>query len=245
MISSNKCYGFIPARYESTRFPGKPLALIDNMPMFWHVYHRASQCPYLDYIYLITDDSRIYDSAANLQIPVLMTSKHHASGSDRILEASAQMGISGDCIVVNIQGDEPLLHPQMLTQLIYPFAREEIRVTTLARQISAQESENPNMVKVVFSNQNKALYFSRSQIPYCASSNREQIYWGHIGLYAYKLDTLHKFSSLGQSDLEQTEKLEQLRLLEAGISIHIEQTQHKSYGVDEPEDLTLVKSILE
>lgn len=245
MINANKCYGFIPARYEATRFPGKPLALIDDKPMCWHVYNRAVQCPFLDHVYLVTDDTRIYDTATDYQIPVLMTSKDHASGSDRILEASTQLGLSGNCIVLNIQGDEPLLHPEMLTQLIDPFTRENVQVSTLVRQITEQEAENPNLVKVVFSHQGQALYFSRSKIPYYASTNKEKTYWGHIGLYAYKLDILHQFSCLEQSELEQAEKLEQLRLLEAGIPIHIGQTSHKSYGVDEPEDLTLVKSILE
>jgi len=245
MTNSSNFYGFIPARYESSRFPGKPLALIADRPMFWHVYKRAKQCPYLDHIYLVTDDSRIYDSAIHYRVPVLMTSRDHASGTDRILEASTQLGISGDCVVLNIQGDEPLLHPEMLTQLIDPFTRGKAQVSTLIRQITPSEAENPNLVKVVFSHKGKALYFSRSKIPYYASSDQEQIYWGHIGLYAYKLDVLQQFSSLEQSDLEETEKLEQLRLLEAGIPIHVSTTSHKSYGVDEPQDLTMVKSILE
>ena len=245
MINSNKCYGFIPARYESSRFPGKPLAEIANKPMFWHVYNRSIQCPYLDQVYLVTDDNRIYDASLNLEIPVLMTAKHHASGTDRILEACGHLNITGESVILNIQGDEPLLHPEMLTQLIDPFEREEVQVSTLTRQITNPEAENPNLVKVIFSHQHKALYFSRSKIPYYAGSSQNPIYWGHVGLYAYKLDVLKRFATLGPSFLEQTEKLEQLRFLEAGIPIHIQQTTHKSYGVDEPEDLRIVKSILE
>ncbi|MBW1764344.1 MAG: 3-deoxy-manno-octulosonate cytidylyltransferase [Deltaproteobacteria bacterium] len=212
-----QCFGVLPARYGSTRFPGKPLADILGKPMFWHVYTRAKQCPVLKQVVLATDDKRIFTAAQDLNVPVVMTKDDHPSGTDRILEAAQILNIPDDAIVANIQGDEPVLEPAMLT--------------------------NPDLVKVVFSKNGRALYFSRSKIQYPRDGEKGEHY-GHIGLYAFRMDVLKKFVSLGASGLEKTEKLEQLRLLENGIPVHVGITCHKSIGVDRPEDIEQVIRIL-
>ncbi len=236
--------GIIPARYQSTRFPGKPLADIMGKPMFWHVYHRAGRCRLMQKIYLATDDARIYRAAQDLEVPVLMTSDKHQSGTDRIKEAALTLGLSREDVVVNIQGDEPALEPKMLDQLLEPFVSAyEINVTTLARKIDPSLSSDPNLVKVVVSQTGRALYFSRSKIPFSHSAQDPVL--GHIGLYAYRMDCLEKFQKLGMSALEKAEKLEQLRLLEADIPIHVVLTQYCSRGVDVPEDISKVTRIIQ
>jgi len=243
MEKQQKCYGIIPARYGSTRFPGKPLADISGKPMFWHVFTRASKCPELSQVFLATDDERIESAAKALRVPVIATRSDHPSGTDRVLEAAIILDLPEDAIVVNIQGDEPLLEPAMLTELIRPFASPEIEVTTLAGKIGSEEAENKNRVKTVFSNTGKALYFSRLPIP-CYRNGQEELFFGHIGLYAFRMNALRKFVALGQGRLEIAEKLEQLRLLENDISIHVVLTEHKSIGVDKPEDVLTIREIL-
>lgn len=233
------CFGIIPARYESSRFPGKPLADILGRPMFWHVHQRASQCALIGKIALATDDNRIYSESCKYNIPAVMTAADHASGTDRVLEAAQQMQIPEDAVVVNIQGDEPMLEPEMLTQLVEPFADPNIEVTTLATRITAAEAQNPDQVKVVWSKAGSALYFSRSPIPFSRDGEADA-YWGHIGLYAFRMRTLRRFVALGQSQLERQEKLEQLRLLENDIPIYVVPTTHRTCGVDRPEDVETV-----
>ncbi len=232
----------IPARFGSTRFPGKPLALIQGKPMFWHVYSRACLCPDLQSVYLATDDQRILQEAEKLNVPALLTSSEHASGTDRVLEAAQALGLGQNTVVLNIQGDEPALEPEMLSQLLLPFQKDQVQVSTLARSISANQALDPNQVKVVCNHQGQALYFSRAAIPYNAGN--EEHYLGHIGLYAYQMQTLHEFSRLGPSILERTEKLEQLRLLQAGIPVRVVITKHLSYGVDRPQDIQYIEKIL-
>lgn len=238
-----KGYGIIPARYGSSRFPGKPLAKILGKPMFLHVFERAKQCPELSQIVLATDDNRIISAAKDLEVPVLMTRDDHPSGTDRILEAAELLGVPEDAVVVNIQGDEPALEPAMLTELVRPFMAPEVQVTTLARKINREEGENPDRVKVVFANDGRALYFSRSPIPHPPDGEWDEFY-AHIGLYAFRMNILKEFVVLGPSRLETTEKLEQLRLLENGIPIHVVVTDHRSIGVDRPEDIETVSKIL-
>jgi len=238
-----KCYGIIPARYGSTRFPGKPLANILGKPMFWHVFKRAGQCPELSQVILATDDRRIFSAAEKLNVPVVMTQKDHPSGTDRVLEAAIQLRVHDDSIVVNIQGDEPVLEPAMITELIFPFTDPEVQITTLAKKIDFKEAENPDQVKVVFGENGKALYFSRSIIPYPHSRSRAEFY-GHIGLYAFRMNALQQFAAFNPGRLETTEKLEQLRLLENGIPIQIVTTDHQSIGVDRSEDIDIVSKIL-
>jgi 3-deoxy-manno-octulosonate cytidylyltransferase (CMP-KDO synthetase) len=243
MTALPACYGIIPARYRSKRFPGKPLADILGRPMIWHVFERARQCKALSKVILATDDARIQDVAEKLGIPVVMTRTDHPSGTDRVLEAAQKLELPLDSVVVNIQGDEPALNPAMLTQLLQPFKVPEIQVTTLARQIHAGEAQKPDLVKVVFGQQGRALYFSRAPIPYHRDLKNHK-HHGHIGIYAFRLPVLQKFVILTRGRLEVTEKLEQLRLLENGIPIHIVVTEYQCIGVDRPEDIKTVSEII-
>ena len=237
------CYGIIPARFQSARFPGKPLAAIDGRPMIWHVFNQARQCPRLSSVVLATDDDRIRSVAEKYDIPVVMTRADHPSGTDRILEAAGKMKLPADSVVLNIQGDEPLLEPDMLAELVQPFSQPQVQATTLARQITSREATSPDLVKVVFGHNNAALYFSRSPIPFHRDTSRNH-YYGHIGIYAFRMQTLEKFVTMDQSRLEVTERLEQLRLLENNIPLHIVLTEHRSIGVDRPEDLQVVEKII-
>ena len=239
-----KIYGIIPARYDSKRFKGKPLAKILGKPMYWHVYKRSKKCPELSQVVLATDDERIVSSAKSLNVPVVMTRNDHISGTDRVLEAAEKLCVPEDAVVVNIQGDEPILEPAMLSELVKPFESPEIHVTTLARKSHPKEAENPDLVKVVFAKDHKALYFSRSPVPVSRNRKEYELY-GHIGLYAFRMSILRQFVILGPSRLEVIEKLEQLRLLENGIPIHVVITNHRSIGVDRPEDIKTVSKILQ
>jgi 3-deoxy-manno-octulosonate cytidylyltransferase (CMP-KDO synthetase) len=238
-----QCYGIIPARYQSARFPGKPLADIHGKPMYWHVYQRARQCPEFSRIVLATDDRRIENSAHDLDVPVVMTAGDHPSGTDRVLEAAKIIKVPQDGVVVNIQGDEPALEPAMLTELLTPFRASGVSVTTLARKISVQEAQNPDRVKVVFAPNGKALYFSRCPIPH-PHSEQKPSHYVHIGIYAFRMNCLREFVSLDQSPLEITEKLEQLRLLENNIPIQVVLTEYQSIGVDRPEDIAIVSEMM-
>jgi len=237
------CYGIIPARYQSTRFPGKPLADILGRPMIWHVFERARQCPNLSAVVLATDDDRIQSTAQKWGIPAIMTRPDHPSGTDRVLEAAQKLKLDPAAVIVNIQGDEPTLEPALLTELVNPFHKPDIQVTTPARKINAAEAENPDLVKVVFAADHRALYFSRSAIPYHRNATTRN-YYGHIGIYAFRMSTLKKFVALKQSGLEVTEGLEQLRLLYNNIPIYIVETDHRSIGVDRPEDIETVCKII-
>ena len=238
-----ECYGFIPARYQSARFPGKSLAQIAGRPMIWHVFDQARQCPELSSVVLATDDDRIRSVAEKYEIPVVMTRADHPSGTDRVREAARKMNLPANAVVINIQGDEPVLEPAMLTELVRPFSNPEVQVTTLARKINAREAASPDLVKVVFTLSGTALYFSRLPIP-CHRDAQKDKFYGHIGLYAFRMQALEKFVTLDQSRLELTEKLEQLRLLENNIPLHIVLTKHQSIGVDRPEDIQVVEQII-
>lgn len=239
MAKVPKCYGIIPTRYASSRFKGKPLADIHGKPMFWHVYTRACQCPEMEQVVLATDDERIFSAAKELGVEVLMTGSHHACGTDRVLEAARILNIPEQAVVVNIQGDEPALDPEMISELVSPFSSPVVEVATLAHEVTREEADNPDLVKVVIAGNNTALYFSRYPIPYPRSEAGLPCY-GQIGLYAFRMATLERFVSLGQSLLEKTEKLEQLRLLDNGFSIHVVKTNHRSHGVDRPSDIEAV-----
>ncbi len=238
-----QCHGIIPARFASSRFPGKPLADILGYPMFWHVYQRARACPDLQSVTLATDDSRILEAARAFDIPALMTRGDHPSGTDRVLEAAEQLDFSEDSVVVNIQGDEPALSPELLTLLLSPFADPGTQVATLARCISTEEAQSTDVVKVVLDAKDRALYFSRSPIPHPREG--ASAYLGHIGLYAFRLHALRAFVALGPGRLEEIEKLEQLRLLEAAIPIHVLLTEQCTQGVDRPQDIPRVCSMLQ
>lgn len=242
-MSSPTCYGIIPARYQSRRFPGKPLVEIQGKPMFWHVYTRAKQCHDLAEVVLATDDERILKAADDLAVPAVMTRSDHRSGTDRVLEAARQLKVSDNSVVLNIQGDEPLLEPHMLTQLIRPFGAETVQVTTLARAFEPSEDKGPDRVKVVFSNSGHALYFSRSTMPFQREGQAATVYL-HIGLYAFRMKALEQYVALQRGRLETLEKLEQLRLLENDIPIHVVITEHQSIGVDRPEDLEVIERLM-
>ncbi len=243
MTTLPPCYGIIPARYQSSRFPGKPLADVLGKPMFYRVYERAASCPSLQKVCLATDDERIFKAAETLHVPVVMTDPNHPSGSDRIMEAAELLGFEDESIIVNIQGDEPALDREIIGALVGPLQNPDIQVSTPARIISSEEADNPDRVKVARSAKGFALYFSRSKIPcFRDQSSTDSTYLLHIGLYAYRLPTLKAFTSMAPSPLETIEKLEQLRLLEAGIGIFVVLTDYKSFGIDRPEDLELLIS---
>jgi 3-deoxy-manno-octulosonate cytidylyltransferase (CMP-KDO synthetase) len=211
--------------------------------MFWHVMRRAAMCPLVSRVVLATDDERIFQAAQELGEDVLMTGSHHASGTDRVLEAAQLLQAGPEDIIINVQGDEPALHPEMLTELIRPFDAPDVLVTTLGTPISAEEAASPDRVKIARAVDGSALYFSRAPIPF--SREGEAQYIGHIGLYGLRMHILEKFSALGESPLERLERLEQLRLLEAGIPMHVALTRHKSLGVDRPEDLHIVSRFMQ
>ncbi len=243
MTSKPKIYGIIPARYGSSRFPGKPLAEILGKPMFWHVYQRARQCPDLSRLLLATDDERIADKADLLGVEAVLTRPDHPSGTDRIFEAACRLDINDEDVVINIQGDEPMLNPQLLSELARPFSDHGIRVATPVHPVCPEAAKNPDRVKVVFSRDKRALYFSRAAIPFPREGGLEKFY-SHIGIYAFRMSALAEFVKLPQGRLENAEKLEQLRLLENNIPIHIVVTEHESICVDRPEDLKEAERLL-
>jgi 3-deoxy-manno-octulosonate cytidylyltransferase (CMP-KDO synthetase) len=242
-MDTEACYGIIPARYHSSRFPGKPLAPILGKPMFWHVFSRARRCADLKRVVLATDDERILEAARAFEVPAVLTGKHHNSGTDRVMEAAELLGIEQSAVVVNIQGDEPLLRPEMLSALIRPLRRQHAQVATLACTIDAEAAADADQVKVVCSADGRALYFSRAPVPYHREA-APPVYYGHIGLYAFRLDALRTFVNLPPGRLEQIEKLEQLRLLENKIPIQVVLTPFGSVGVDRPADLARVEALL-
>ena len=245
MALTASCFGIIPARYDSSRFPGKPLAMINDKPMFWHVYQRACSCPEFDKVVLATDDERIAEVAREYDVEYVMTRKDHPSGTDRVYEAACKLGAGEDAVIVNIQGDEPALNPVMLTELVSPFLTDNnVQVSTLAHSISAEEAQSPDKVKIVRAVNGDALYFSRSLVPYCRDGKAADGYLGHIGLYAFRLGVLKQFTQWEQSALERTEKLEQLRLLENNVPIRVVSTEHKTHGVDRPEDIDVILKLL-
>ena len=239
-----EAHGIIPARYASSRFPGKPLTSLNGRPMFWHVWFRASQCPFLSSVTLATDDERIRDAALELDVPVVMTDSRHQSGTDRVCEAAVALGLPEHAVVVNIQGDEPALDPVALTRLLGAFADPDVRAATLAHRLDPADLLRPDKVKVVLAANHDALYFSRSGIPFSRDGDRASPPLGHVGLYAFTMPILKRFVSLPQSPLELTEKLEQLRLLENGIAIRVVLTEKAFPGVDHVEDVARVLPLL-
>ncbi len=243
-------YAIIPARYKSTRFEGKPLAMINGKPMFWHVYQQAMKAK-VKAVYLATDDERIMQAAKEYDVPCLMTKEEHSSGSDRICEAANQLNLPDSSIIINIQGDEPLINPEMINQLTTPFhMKPGVQVSTLAHKldtiIDKERFLSANTVKITLDINNNALYFSRSPIPYTRDEDETvgQSFYAHVGLYAFRYDILKLFTELSPSHLEEREKLEQLRLLENNIQIQVVTTDYYSIGVDTPADLEKVKAIL-
>lgn len=236
-----KILGVIPARYASSRFPGKALASILGKPMLQHVYERASRARYLSSVMIATDDERIYSAARGFGARVRMTRADHASGTDR----AAEIASAENCdIVVNIQGDEPLIDPDAIDAAILPMAHDsEIQMATLKKRIEdPREVANPNVVKVVTDLNGDAIYFSRAPIPHYREGE-SGVHYKHIGLYLYQRDFLLGYSSLPVGPLEQAERLEQLRALENGLRIRVVETDYESAGVDTPQDLERVETL--
>ena len=233
--------GLIPARYASTRFPGKPLALIGGKPMVQWVYEQASKSE-LRQVAVATDDERIRKVVEDFGGRVVMTSPDHRSGTDRCGEAARLLELTHDDIVVNIQGDEPFIRPDEINLLVRCFDDPDTDIATLVKRISPDEDpQNPNMVKVVFSSNNKAIYFSRYAIPFQReNTGNEIIRYKHIGIYAYRYPVLKRIIGLPVSSLEASEKLEQLRWLENGYTISVAECFHENIAVDTPEDLERV-----
>lgn len=234
----------IPARFASTRFPGKPLADIDGHPMIEHVYRRASASPVVSRVIVATDDLRIATRVAEFGGRVRLTSPDHATGTDRLAEVAASL----DCdVVVNVQGDEPLLDPRAITELVAPFSDPTVSMSTLYRRITdPAELSNPNIVKLVIDRAGFAMYFSRAPIPHTRDPRGGwPPLFRHVGVYAYRRTALMVLASLEPTPLERAESLEQLRALEHGIRIKAIETSYDSIGVDTPDDLERVRQLLQ
>lgn len=239
-----KSVAVIPARYGSTRFPGKVLAELEGKPIIRWVYEKAS-ASIADDVYVATDDEKVYSAVEAFGGKAVMTSSAHPSGTDRIREAARKMCPDAE-IIVNVQGDEPLLPTLVIDKLISRMKSDNsIEMATVAVPSPRGEIEgNPNIVKAVLDNRGFALYFSRSPVPYLRGGGEDMPLYRHWGIYAYRRETLEKFVSLPESALEKCEKLEQLRALENGIRIHVVIAECESIGVDTPEDLETVKKFL-
>lgn len=252
-MSFNKRFaGIIPARYASSRFPGKPLAMIGNRTMIQRVYDQASKA--LDIVYVATDDERIFKKVAEFGGKAVMTSPDHMSGTDRCAEAVESImndtGLKID-VVINIQGDEPFIKPEQIELLKKCFDNEDVDLATLIRKTETGEDIfNPNQPKVILNSAGDAIYFSRSVIPFIRDAEKTEwsskhIFYKHIGLYAYRTGTLKKITKLPRSPLEIAESLEQNRWIENGYRIRTAVTEWESIGIDTPGDLDKAKLILE
>jgi len=236
-----KFVGIIPARYESTRFPGKPLVMIKDKPMIQWVYENASKA--LDDLCVATDDDRIYDAVKSFGGKVVKTLPTHQSGTDRCAEAAELLSLETDFdVVINIQGDEPFIQADQI-ELLKSCFESDADIATLVKKIdSAEEIFNPNRPKVVLDNDKNALYFSRSPIPHIRGKEEKDWilshdFWAHIGMYAFRAGVLQEITALKQGKLELAESLEQLRWLENGYKIKTAETHMQSIGIDTPEDL--------
>jgi len=231
----------IPARYSSTRFPGKPLCPLKDKPIIQHVYERAAKAKRADAVYVATDNKMIFNAVQGFGGRAMMTSEFHQSGTDRIAEALAgieETGLLRPDVVVNVQGDEPLIRPEMIDDVIGLLDDQRADIGTLVKKIlTPSEVDNPNIVKAVFGPDGFALYFSRAALPFYRDEQVIKAYYKHIGIYSYRRDALFEFSRMKQTPLEEAEKLEQLRALENGFKIKIKETEFETIGVDTPEDL--------
>lgn len=235
--------GIIPARYASTRFPGKPLADLGGKPMIQVVYTHVLEAG-LHKAVVATDDERIFQCVKQFQGDVVMTSPLHPSGTDRCGEAAAHLNLDDNDVIINIQGDEPFISKNEIRLLTERFANPNIQIATLVKTFdSADEVQNPNKVKVVIAKNGKALYFSRYPIPFVRDSQcPTPTYYQHLGIYAYRYKVLKKLIQLAPSALEQSEKLEQLRWLENGYDIYTAVCDYQGIGIDTPEDLAALRN---
>lgn len=238
--------GVIPARYASSRFPGKPLAMIDGKSMIMRVYEQTLKTTVLNRVIVSTDDERIFNHVKDCGGEVMMTSESHMSGTSRIGEVVENLSFMSQCpydVIVNIQGDEPFIDPSQIDLIVSLFLKPEVSIGTLIRKIeNSEDLFNPNVVKVVVDDEGKAMYFSRSPIPYLRGIPQEdwvgnQDFYKHIGLYAYRATVLKQILNLPEAPPEVAESLEQLRWLYHGYSIHTAITDIETVGIDVPEDL--------
>lgn len=246
-----KFIGIIPARYASTRFPGKPLADMDGKPMIQRVYEQVIQA--VDEVCVATDDERIEAAVKAFGGKVVMTSNKHRSGTDRCFEAYQKIGKGFD-VVINIQGDEPFIHPEQIETIKSCFTDEQVQIATLVKSFLPDDDFestlfNPNSPKVVVNKKMEAMYFSRSIIPYIRGKQYTEwlpshTFYKHIGMYAYRADVLAEITALPQSTLELAESLEQLRWLENGYKIKVGITRQETIGIDTPEDLLKALEVL-
>jgi len=245
-----KFVGIIPARYGSSRFPGKPLATLGGKAVIQRVYEQCRKV--LDDVYVATDDKRIYDYVSGFGGMAVMTSVDHHSGTDRCYEAYTKIGRNFD-VIINIQGDEPFIHVSQINAIKGCFDDESTQIATLVKPFTAADGwealANVNTPKVVVDRDMHAMYFSRSIIPYYRNKDKREwisnhVYYKHIGMYAYRPDVLKQLTSLPQSELELTESLEQLRWLENGYKIKVGITQVNTIGIDTPDDLVRAEEYL-
>jgi len=244
--------GIIPARYSSARLPGKPLVLIGNKPMIQRVYEQTRKT--LDIVWVATDDKRIFDAVTDFGGKAIMTSPNHLSGTDRCAEAVTKInnetGKKID-IVINIQGDEPFINPEQIKLVMNCFTDKTVELATLVRKVEPGEDVfNPNQPKVILNIKGDAIYFSRAAIPYIRDTEKTEwsknhVFYKHIGLYAYRSETLKKITSLARSPLEISESLEQNRWIENGYRIRTAVTTWESISIDTPDDLEKAKLLLE
>lgn len=250
MAKNNQTLGIIPARFASTRFPGKPLVEIGGKSMIHRVYEQAKKCRLLDEVVVATDDERIFSHVQSFG-RVVMTSEFHSTGTDRCIEVASMPEFQKFEIVVNIQGDEPFIQPAQIEQVVSLFhEKENTQIGTLVKAVESQDDlSNSNVVKVVFGKEKKALYFSRSPIPFVRGHEMTEwlfkhTFYKHIGMYAFRRNALLAISELEKGELEKTESLEQLRWLEEGLSISIGITAFETKGIDTPEDLEKINEML-
>jgi len=238
-----KITAIIPSRYNSNRFPGKPLKDICGKTMVQRVYEQVKKVNLIDIVIIATDDQRILNEVKKFKGKVVMTSKNHKTGTDRLVEVAKK--IDSD-IIVNVQGDEPLIKPSVIESAIEPLLLDNtLEMCTLKHLIKDEEKiNNPNVVKVITDKNNNAIYFSRSKIPFARNSKKFK-YYKHIGLYVYRKDFLLDYDNMDPTPLEKQESLEQLRLIENGYKIRVIETKYNSIGVDTKKDLIEVRKKLE
>ena len=231
----------IPARYASTRLPGKPLKDICGKPMICRVYERAKLAKNISEVIVATDDERIFQAVEQNSGRAIMTRADHKTGTDRLAEVAEKFPDAD--VIVNVQGDEPLIEANLIDELIEQFADKNLQMATVATELTDEEEmKNPNNVKVIFDKNNNALYFSRSLIPYPRNVGKSKVF-KHIGIYAYRRNFLLDYAKMESTPLEQAESLEQLRALENGYKIRVIESDCKFVGVDTEEDLKLVNEI--
>lgn len=252
-LNSLRVIGIIPARYDSTRFPGKPLVLINGVSMIQRVYEQAGKCSGLTKVYVATDDERIEAHVNSFGGNVIMTSHKHRTGTERVSEVAERLqehdpGHPWD-VVINIQGDEPYINPEQIDSVIDRFRDKDVQIATLIHQINSNEElTDPNVIKVIIDKTDRALCFSRAAIPFMRGVEtnnwlNHHTYYKHIGLYAYRTQILEIISRLKPSPIEVAESLEQMRWIENGFSIHTELTDIDSISVDTPDDLLKLTNI--